>query len=434
MDKINILLVSTTDKYGAHEAIYRMGKVLKQNHNVLFLVKYKTKKEEWIITLPKVKKTAIEKIIYFFCKKIINKHGQWIKNNKHVFLEGEKELKNYVSADEIISLLGNFTPNIIIAGITNTLLNTNTLLELHKKTDATVYQQMVDVFPLTGGCHLTWGCDQYELLCENCPASTNSKERKMIKFNHLHRINNVIQGDFKLLTVEGWSLDKANRSRIYKNRAIAINYNLVDTDLFTDKNRDIAKKVVGLDDDEFVIFAGAYNADAKHKGAKEFAMALTELWDILEEQQRKKITIIIVGHNIDDNLYINNKFNMKKFDFIEDYRYLSLVYQASNIVVIPSIEDAGPMMTAEALACGTPVVGFMTGSLFDDGLIQDGVQGYRVEIGNVKKLAEAMMQIITIKKDDYNQMCIEARKTALKNVSQKAYLKLFHEKICQQFL
>lgn len=433
MDKLNILLLSTTDRYGAHEAIYRMGKVLSKEHNILFLVKNKTKTDKWIIEQPKTKKTFTQKVITLLKKKTNHKNKEFFKNNKYVFLEGEDEREDYVSGNEIINTLGNFIPKIIIAGITNMFLNTKVLLYLHEKTGAAIYQQMVDVFPLTARCHLMWNCNQYKTLCENCPAARNNKERKMIKNNHLIRIDSIKRGSFRLLTVKGWAVDKANNSMSYKDRAIALNYNLVDTDLFTDEHRDVAKKITGFNDNEFVIFAGAYNANASHKGAKEFAMSLPILWSLLDNQQRKRVTVIIVGHNIDDSLYRNNRFNIKKIDFINDYRYLSLIYQASDIVVIPSIEDAGPMMTSEALACGTPVVGFMTGSLFDDGLIQNGVQGYRVEIGNVNELANAMMKIILLEKNSYNTMRKEARKTALKNVSEEAYLKLFNEKVCRQF-
>lgn len=432
--KIKILLLSTGDRYGAYEAMYRIGKALKIKYDVLLVVKNNFYKEDWIIPVSLKRKSVFSKTAYFIRKKLKFEKNYDIINDKYVFLKGENEKKQFVSADKILKILDSFVPDIVISGMTDGFVNTTTLLDIHKITKAKIFQQMVDIFPLTGGCHISWGCNKFKTLCTNCPAANTKAEMTIIESNHKNRINNIQSGNFHLLTVKGWSLEKTNESAVYNKRGIPLNYNLIDTEFFTDKQRDVAKVAVGLKNDDFVIFTGAYNANSKFKGANEFAESLLILQDKLTSLKNKNIKILIVGNNIDDNLYKSVNLQFVKMPFVMDYRYLSLIYQAADIVVVPSIEDAGPMMTCEALASGTPVVGFKTGSLFDDGLIQDGVQGFRVSIGDVEALANSIFKIISLDNNEYENMRKEARLTALKNASVASYLDEFESKVCQKFL
>lgn len=48
---------------------------------------------------------------------------------------------------------------------------------------------------------------------------------------------------------------------------------------------------------------------------------------------------------------------------INDVNQLAKVYGAADLFVIPSLEDNLPNTVMEALACGTPVVGFETGGI-----------------------------------------------------------------------
>ncbi|MFP3802939.1 glycosyltransferase, partial [Paraburkholderia sp. SIMBA_027] len=83
--------------------------------------------------------------------------------------------------------------------------------------------------------------------------------------------------------------------------------------------------------------------------------------------------------------------------YIKDYRLLALLYQAADLFVNSSIEDSGPMMVSEALACGTPVVGFDTGVLTN--MIIDNYKGYKAPLKDSKKLAEGIKKIFELNKD-----------------------------------
>lgn len=71
---------------------------------------------------------------------------------------------------------------------------------------------------------------------------------------------------------------------------------------------------------------------------------------------------------------------------IDSPELLSLIYSAADIFVIPSLQEAFGQTALEALACGTPVVGFRVGGIPD--MVRSGVTGVLAEPANVTDMAE----------------------------------------------
>ena len=64
-----------------------------------------------------------------------------------------------------------------------------------------------------------------------------------------------------------------------------------------------------------------------------------------------------------------------------------------------SIEDAGPMMVSEALACGTPVVGFDMGVV--NNMVISGYNGYKAKLKDSEDLANGIMKIFQLSSENY---------------------------------
>ena len=75
---------------------------------------------------------------------------------------------------------------------------------------------------------------------------------------------------------------------------------------------------------------------------------------------------------------------------------LALVYSACDVFVVPSIEDNLPNTIMEAMACGTPCVGFKTGGIAE--MIDHKKNGYLVERFNIDDLAGGISWIIEDRK------------------------------------
>jgi len=427
--KKKCLLLSTGDTFGAYEYIYRMAKAMLIDYEVTLVVKDKRKVDRWIFRIDVLppKRFFFKRALNFSKKRFGVKNEIFESNLSYVFSPYNDELIQHVKADTIIKSIP-FVPDIIISGMTDGFLNTSTLLDLHTRTGAKIFQVMIDMSLLTGGCHVVWDCEGFKNNCNNCPAISNKKFINYAGNNLALKKRNIQQGDFKLLVIPGWTLHQATLSAIYENRVKVHSCSIIDTNIFTNANRNIAKQVFGITHGQKVIFAGSSNQKAEVKGRKYFVDALSSMGNEMEENLRKKVVILMIGfHNEEDELTRSIQFQKIFIDFITDYRLLSLAYQASDVFVCPSLEEGGPMMVAESLACGTPVVGFETGSLFDNSLIENGVHGYRIKMKDTNELAIALKKIILLSDTDFYKMSQNARNQAVQYSSEKAFLRSFND-------
>ena len=312
----------------------------------------------------------------------------------------------------MLNIVG-FTPDFIFTGMTIDFLNSTDLLNIYNATKAKIYNVTVDMNHFTGGCHFSWGCDGYIKGCdENCPAITKEDERVTAKNNFERKYENAKKANFQIIAGSGLTLKQAQESKIYKDQKTIYNVNsLIDTKLLNNKNKSIAKKIFSLADDHFYILTGAQNMEDPRKGFSYLLEALEILDKELPVEQKERIVLLVVSNSVNEE-FNRVTFKKQKIDYIKDYRLLSLLYQAADIFINSSIEDSGPMMVSEALACGTPVIGFDTGVLTN--MVINDYNGYKAPLKDSEKLAEGIKKIFELNKDSYKTFS----KNAVKQVEE----------------
>ncbi len=425
MEKIKnkILLLSSGDNGGAYEALYRLGKhFVLQGYQVKMLVKTKTKSDEFIIvysdvTKPYKRKNIFQRFIIkikkeFFEKKEIIK----LKYDANYDFISTDETSLNVSATSILNLIG-FTPNMIYSGMTDGFMNSTDLLHLQQLTKAQVYNIAVDMNHFTGGCHYAWDCKGYVEGCSSkCPAILNDEDRKIPKINFETKLKNAKQGNFKVVGMSQWTINQAKESMIYREQGEYLNVNsLIDTAVLNSKCKNFAKQVFNLEEDKFYILMGCHYVNAKRKGFEYLVKALEILYNKLDNNERDRIRVIIVSKE-NTSGFENILFEKQFIPFINDYRLLSLLYQATDVFVNSSIEDAGPMMVSEALACGTPVVGFDMGVV--NNMVISGYNGYKAKLKDSEDLSKGIKTIFELSPESYK----EYSKNAVKQVEQYSSL------------
>jgi glycosyltransferase involved in cell wall biosynthesis len=414
--KRKILLLSSGDVNGAYEAIYRLGKhFLSQGHEVKMLVKTKTKLDSFIVAYcdtPKVfkRKNIFRKICLKLQQKFsYNKNATKIKFDKNYHFISVDETSINVSPKRILDLVG-FIPDFIYSGMTDYFINSTDLLHIQQLTKSQVYNITVDMNHFTGGCHFAWECNGYIKGCSSkCPAVITELGKDIPKRNFDIKLRNAEKGNFKILAGSGWTLKQAQESKIYKNQDLIYNINsLIDLKLFNNKNRDIAKRIFGLDKERFYILMGCQNAKDKRKGFQYLVESLKILEKELCPSNKSKIEVIIISRDISE-VFNEIPFSKKKIDYIDDYRLLVLLYQSVNVFVNSSIEDSGPLMVSEALACGTPVVGFDMGVVSN--LVITNFNGYKAKLKDSEDLANGIKNIFNLSESEYNLLSKNAFKT-----------------------
>jgi len=185
---------------------------------------------------------------------------------------------------------------------------------------------------------------------------------------------------------------------------------------------EIVKEKYGLNETT-VMFSGTVTP---RKGVEYLVKAAEILRDVL---------FLIVGNTNLDREYANKVMeyakqrNLKvRFTGFVPYEDLKALYSACDIFVLPSFGEGDPIALKEALASGKPLIGTKVGGI--PAQIKDGWNGFLVEPGNEKQLAEKIRYLID-NPEERERMGKNSRKLAREEFDWKKiarrYLKVYEE-------
>lgn len=423
-----ILLLSTEDSVGgAYELMYRMASALHQvsEHTCLAVLRHRhTDLFVKTIHYTALKSTLKQKLIRRV-KKLFGLHLPElaaVARGEHLFYYLEEEQQQFVTAEQILRTI-NFTPEIIFIGLTTGFINTSEIVRLYRQTNAKIIYVMLDMWPITGGCHAIRDCQGYMHACANCPATQHTCHAEtpntqfLVRQEAYREMHPYILGGSSLIK-RVWA-----QSPLSEYSELLPISSCIPTDIFNNRCRDFAKQIWNIPNDKFVIFAGADNAKDPRKGRKYLVKALCHLYDDARIDRNKILVLLAGNHNRADEETKRIPFDTKYIDYIRDMRLMALLYQAADVYVMSSLEEGGPMMVPESMLCGAMVVGFETGFLETEDFIQSGINGWRVPVGDSLAMAKALAESILLSSQQRVELLSRARESALEVMSDKAFVK-----------
>lgn len=253
---------------------------------------------------------------------------------------------------------------------------------------------MMDMEPITGGCHYAFECDRYIRNCGNCPQIEPSFERDASRrlWNRKRRMLAPLPITFVAANSHAHRL--IARSSLFGSHAIADIPVPLDTRIFRPADPRSIRAALGIPPEARVIFFGASTMEDPRKGIPELIAALNRLRTLLRDGRDaagRKVILLVAGRSC-DLLVARQPFEAVTLDYLRDDWSLAQAYQAADLFVCPSVEDGGPMMIAEAMICGTPVAAFHSGMAPD--LITHGANGYLARYRDSEDLAAGMHAIL----------------------------------------
>lgn len=241
-----------------------------------------------------------------------------------------------------------------------------------------------DLNPITGGCHYDSGCGRYLKGCNNCPQLGSSLDndissgiwkRKRRAFEH------IPEKSFHLVAQSNWMAEQMRQSPIVGRFPITVIANGIDTEVYRPTPRPGLRTSLGIEEDEQVLLFVATSTQTRRKGLALLLDALGKL--------DKKIKLLSVGGNNPGGQAGDRHIWLGKID---NDHMLSAIYNIADLFIQPSLQDNLPNTAIEALACGTPVVGFESGGLCD--IVEHGVTGRLVPTGDVSALVGAISRTL----------------------------------------
>ena len=166
-----VIHFSNDDYTGAGLAAYRFHKNLFENEISSYLIVNESKQNNSnIIAL-----NLDNKI-----NKIFNKIEFFglTEKNKYAFYDKNRYLLNNINQ---LNFLEKYQPEIIIFHWISGFINPNLFEKIESKFNCKLYWNIIDIAPLTGGCHINWGCQNFTQNCSKCPATHNFYQFKPLK-------------------------------------------------------------------------------------------------------------------------------------------------------------------------------------------------------------------------------------------------------------
>jgi glycosyltransferase involved in cell wall biosynthesis len=246
---------------------------------------------------------------------------------------------------------------------------------------------MHDMWFLTGGCHYSFACEKFKTRCNDCQMFPNNKmiDWPVLEFNKKLKLYSKYSNLYFVSPSE-WLYNCAKQALITKDKPIFYIPNIISNKQFKTFDKKIARHILNIDVEETVIAFGAVYIDSPYKGWIYLQKAL----EILHTYQHiKKISILIFGSRYNKQIADAIPFKTKFLGYLRDEYSTSLVYNASDIYIVPSLADNQPTTVMESLCCGTPVVGFNIGGIPD--MIKHKENGYLARYEDPEDIAYGIM-------------------------------------------
>ncbi len=212
-----------------------------------------------------------------------------------------------------------------------------------------------DSWPMTGGCHVRYGCDRFMIGCGKCP-ELNSEDENDIT-SHIFKQKQKYYHAENIVTVSPskWMYENVCKSPLFgKSRNFQIG-NPLDTELFSGKESFVD---FDLKDKLNILFGSSGTISSKYKGYRYFVDAM----NILKKRNpalSERIVINIFGTT--ETIFPDlNGYETKSLGYINSDEEMAQAYREADIYVFPSLDDNLPGTVMECLSCETPVVCFDT--------------------------------------------------------------------------
>lgn len=279
-----------------------------------------------------------------------------------------------------------------------------------------------DSWPFTGGCHIPLDCLDYKVGCNTCRYNKN-QFRSISSFIIKKKINSLDKKKITVVSPSRWLASCAESSRIFNNQRVCVIPNAIDISSYKPVAKEVARDILNVPDNKKVILFGAMNATGDPN--KGFCY-LKEAINILSSQQRNidDVLLLVFGSSTPDK-DIDWGYQIRYLGRLYDNMSLMTVYNAADVMIVPSKSENLPNTIMEAMACGTPCVGFRIGGIPDE--IEHMVTGYLAEPFDTSDLAKGIETVL----ENHEKMGMAARDKAAREYNMQKvgqqYLDLYEE-------
>lgn len=226
---------------------------------------------------------------------------------------------------------------------------------------------------------------------------------------------------FHIISPSEWLANCARESYLFKKLPISNIPNALDTEVYRPLNPVFSRDVFNLPKNKKVILFGAMGGSKDPR--KGYDLLQDALCLLSKRVDPNSVICVVFGQN-EPKDSPSMPFETRWLGHVSDDYTLALLYNAADIMVVPSRRDNFPQTATEALSCGTPVVAFDCSGLSN--IIVHRVTGYLAMPFNPADLSDGILWLLS-NKDISNSMSINARKEAVNRWSTDLVVRRYND-------
>ncbi len=263
-------------------------------------------------------------------------------------------------------------------------------IETLKKFKQPLVLTLHDMWAFTGGCHYSQDCDRYIINCGQCPQLYSNRDQDISRWVWQRKAKAWKNLDLTIVTPSQWLADQAKKSSLLGDRPIYVIPNGINTKIYKPLDPKIARDLLHLPQDKYLILFGAMRATSDPRKGWQFLQPT--LQRLKQSGWQDCIELVIFGAS-EPEAPENLGFPCHYLGQIHDDLSLSIMYAASDLLLVPSTQDNLPNTIMEAISCGTPCVAFNIGGMPD--MIDHQQNGYLAPPFDCEDLANGINWVLT---------------------------------------
>ena len=233
-----------------------------------------------------------------------------------------------------------------------------------------------DMWEFTGICHYPYECEKYRTECGECPL-LKSKKRTDLANKIFREKLEVYQGTkVRFVAVSSWLASCAKESRLLSKQSVEVIPNVLPLSRFVIKDKQSARKQLGLPEDKTIIAFGAVNIEDGRKGFTYLNQALRLLIE-RGALTKEQLHLVLFGGLKHPEILENFPVSTTYLGFVDGNDELPALYSAADVAAIPSLYETFGQTVIEAQACGCTPVTFTGSGQMD--IITHKQDGYLAE-------------------------------------------------------
>lgn len=254
---------------------------------------------------------------------------------------------------------------------------------LRQLRDRRIVWTLRDMWPLTGGCHYSNGCEKFLSQCRRCPRLGLNFPFDLARWQWRRKQATRRDVPITYVALSRWMADYARRSPLTYGNEIAVIPNGIDVERFAPFDKAQARSIWRLPQGKQIILFGAINA------VSDTRKGYTYLRDALKQHIAKETAdqalVVVFGAS---NMGLDLGMQTRCVGRVNDEVSLALLYACADVMVVPSIQENMGKTGIEAMACGVPLVAFDNTGMPD--IVDHKINGYLAKNLSSEDLAKGI--------------------------------------------